>query len=170
MSAIKDIFQDILKRLPEVKGLILLDIDGIPLEIGGHFDMKPEDLGALLAACYNSYAQVGLELGQSLDMIIVELGDLKLCQSGMPRGLLTIIAAKECYLGLVRLEAKRAIEKIARFMEDTRDMRRTLMEQHKIRIPDEQDLSRKMAGPQRARPLKDDDIEDILSKLRQGLK
>ncbi|OGD09096.1 MAG: hypothetical protein A2Y86_02440 [Candidatus Aminicenantes bacterium RBG_13_62_12] len=170
MSDIKAIFGDILQRLPEVKGLILLDIDGIPLEIGGKFDMKPEDLGALLAACYNSYAQVGLELGQSLDMIIVELGDLKLCQSGMPRGLLTIIATKESYLGLIRLEAKRAIEKITRIMRDTQDIRKSLMEQHKIRIPDEQDLRQKMTRQQKVRSLQDQDIDDILAKLRKGLK
>ncbi|MBN2199887.1 MAG: hypothetical protein JW747_08585 [Candidatus Aminicenantes bacterium] len=167
MIHIKDIFQDILRRLPEVKGLILLDIDGIPLEIAGQFDMKPEDLGALLAACYNSYAQVGLELGQSLDMIIVELGDLKLCQSGMPRGLLTIIAAKESYLGLIRLEAKRAMEKIARIMLDTEERRKSLMEEHKLRIPDERDLRQKMTH--RPRPLQDRDIEEILAKLRRGL-
>jgi len=168
MIHIRDIFQDILRRLPEVKGLILLDIDGIPLEIAGQFDMKPEDLGALLAACYNSYSQVGLELGQNLDMIIVELGDLKLCQIGMPRGLLTVVAAKESYLGLIRLEAKRAMEKIARIMEDTQDRRKSLMEEHKLRIPDESDMRQKMSH--RPRPLQDQDIEEILSKLRRGLK
>jgi len=169
MTAIKVIFQDILKRLPEVKGLILLDIDGIPLEIGGRFDMKPEDLGALLAACFNSYAQVGTELGQNLDMIIVEYGDLKLCQSGMPRGLLTIVAAKDSYLGLIRLEAKRAMDKIVRIMQDTENSRRALMEQHKFRIPNQEEVTQKMTEREKFRLPKDEDIEAILSKLRKGL-
>lgn len=170
MSHVKEILVDILKRLPEVKGLILLDIDGIPVEIAGQFDMKPEDLGALLAACFNSYAQVGTELGQKLDMIIVEYGDLKLCQSGMPRGLLTIVAAKDSYLGLIRLEAKRAMDKIVRIMQDTESSRKTLMEQHKFRIPDKEGLGQKMAEREKFSLPKDDDIEAILSKLRKGLK
>ena len=151
MDEIKNIIQGIMKRVPGIKGLILLDIDGIPLEIAGNFEMRAEDLGALLAACYNSYAQVGVELGQNLDMIIVEYGDLKLCQSAMPRGLLTIIATKESYLGLIRLEAKRAIEMIGRLMQDTKDLRKSMMEQHKFRMPGDQD------------------IEMILAKLRKGL-
>jgi predicted regulator of Ras-like GTPase activity (Roadblock/LC7/MglB family) len=144
VDEIKTIIQGIFKRVPGIKGLILLDIDGIPVEIAGNFEMKPEDMGALLAACYNSY-------GQSLDMIIIEYGDLKLCQSAMPRGLLTIIASKESYLGLIRLEAKRAIETLGRLMQDTQDLRKTMMERHKFRMPGDQD------------------IEMILAKLRKGL-
>jgi len=97
MLKIQDVIGDIIRKVPGVVGVILLDIDGIPIEIAGQFDMKPEDLGALLAACYNSYGQVGMELGQKLDSIIVEYGNLKLCQNSMPRGLLTIIANKESY-------------------------------------------------------------------------
>ncbi|MBN1273144.1 MAG: roadblock/LC7 domain-containing protein [Candidatus Aminicenantes bacterium] len=152
MSRIKDVISGILKRVPGVIGVILIDIDGIPIEIAGKFDMKAEDLGALLAACYNSYAQVGLELGQNLDSIIVEYSDLKLCQSSMPRGLLTIIAGKDSYLGMIRLEAKRAIDTITQIMEDTREIRKELMEESKFRWPD------------------DKTIDDILSKFKQELK
>ncbi|MFQ6082919.1 MAG: roadblock/LC7 domain-containing protein [Candidatus Methanofastidiosia archaeon] len=152
MFEIKDIIKDIVKRVPGVVGVVLIDIDGIPIETAGNFDMKPEDLGALLAACYNSYAQVGLELGQSCDNIIVEYGDLKLCQSSMPRGLLTIVAGKESYLGMIRLEAKRAIETITRIMGDTVEIRKKLMETHKFRFPNDQT------------------IEDILSKFKKEFK
>ncbi|MFW6128942.1 MAG: roadblock/LC7 domain-containing protein [Candidatus Aminicenantaceae bacterium] len=152
MSRIKDVINGILDRAPGVIGVILIDIDGIPIEIAGNFDMKAEDLGALLAACYNSYAQVGLELGQNLDNIIVEYNDLKLCQSSMPRGLLTIIAGKDSYLGMIRLEAKRAMEMISRIMDDTRELRKEMMEESKFRWPD------------------DKTIDDILSKFKQELK
>ena len=152
MSRIEDVITGILNRVPGVIGIILIDIDGIPIEVAGKFDMKAEDLGALLAACYNSYAQVGMELGQSLDSIIVEYGDLKLCQSSMPRGLLTIVAGKESFLGMIRLEAKRAIEIITKIMEDTVEIRKELMEESKFRWPDDQT------------------IDDILTKFKQELK
>ena len=83
MANIKDIIDGIMKRVPEVVGVILIDIDGIPIELAGQFDMKPEDLGALLSACYNSYAQVGTELMQKLDSIIVLRGS-GTSQSALP--------------------------------------------------------------------------------------
>ena len=149
MIKIKDVITEIIRRVPGVVGVILLDIDGIPIEITGQFDMKPEDLGALLAACYNSYGQVGMELSQKLDSIIVEFDNLKLCQNSMPRGLLTIIASKESYLGMIRLEAKRAIEQITKVMGKTQQARKEIMEANKLRMPD------------------DKQIEDILSKFKE---
>lgn len=140
MSEIREILDDILKRVPGVEGIILIDIDGIPIEMVGHFDMNQEELGALLAACFNSYSQVGEELGQKIEIIIVEFGNLKLCQTGMPRGMLTIIASKESYLGMIRLEAKRAIETLTRIMDSTQDLRKTMMSENKFRWPDDQTL------------------------------
>lgn len=141
MNKIKDVLTGIMERVPGVVGVILIDIDGLPIEIVGHFDMKPEDIGALLAACYNSYAQVGIELGQSMKSIIVEYKDLKLCQSSMPRGLLTIMTRKDSYLGLIRLEAKQTIEAITQIMSDTQEIRREAMERHKFRVPDDQAIN-----------------------------
>ena len=140
MSEIKNIINDILKRVSGVIGVILVDIDGIPIEVVGSFDMNKEDLGALLAACYNSYAQVGLDLGQTLESIIVEFKELKLCQTSMPRGLLTVIANKDSYLGIIRLESKRAIEKLSKIMSDTQDIRYKLMEEHKFRWPSDKTI------------------------------
>jgi predicted regulator of Ras-like GTPase activity (Roadblock/LC7/MglB family) len=152
MSYIKEILVVIIKRGRGVVGVILIDIDGIPIEIAGHFDMNQEDLGALLATCYRSYEQVGTDLGQSLKSIIVEYNDLKLCQTSMPRGLLTILAGKDSYLGMIRLEAKRAIEALAQDMADTQDIRTSLMQDHKFRWPDNQT------------------IDDILSRIKNEFK
>lgn len=152
MPAIKEILNAIIQRVPGVVGVILIDIDGIPIEVAGRFDMNQEDLGALLATCYRSYEQVGHDLGQPLKSIIVEYNDLKLCQTSMPRGLLTIVAGKDSYLGMIRLEAKRAIEYLAQNMADTRDVRETLMQEHKFRWPDNQT------------------IDDILSRIKNEFK
>jgi len=152
MLKIKDILNGIIQRVPGVVGVILIDIDGIPIEIAGHFDMNQEDMGALLATCYRSYEQVGTDLSQPLKSIIVEYEDLKLCQTSMPRGLLTILAGKDSYLGMIRLEAKRAIEALAQSMADTQDIRESLMQDHKFRWPDNQT------------------IEDILSRIKNEFK
>jgi len=152
MLKIKDILNGIIQRVPGVVGVILIDIDGIPIEIAGHFDMNQEDMGALLATCYRSYEQVGTDLSQPLKSIIVEYEDLKLCQTSMPRGLLTILAGKDSYLGMIRLEAKRAIEALAQNMADTQDIRESLMQDHKFRWPDNQT------------------IEDILSRIKNEFK
>lgn len=152
MSKIKEVISSIIRNVPGVVGVFLIDIDGIPIEIAGTFDMNTEDLGALLAVCYNSYAQVGLELGQNLKGIIVEYGDLKLCQNGMPRGLLTIVADNKSLLGMIRLEAKRAIETLSQIMGNTQELRKELMEENKFRSPDEISL------------------DDIMSKLTKQVK
>jgi len=152
MPTIKEILNAIIQRVPGVVGVILIDIDGIPVEVAGRFDMNQEDLGALLATCYRSYEQVGHNMGQPLRSIIVEYNDLKLCQSSMPRGLLTIVAGKDSYLGMIRLEAKRAIEYLAKNMADTRNVRETLMQEHKFRWPDNQT------------------IDDILSRIKNEYK
>jgi len=152
MPTIKEILNAIIQRVPGVVGVILIDIDGIPVEVAGRFDMNQEDLGALLATCYRSYEQVGHDMGQPLRSIIVEYNDLKLCQSSMPRGLLTIVAGKDSYLGMIRLEAKRAIEYLAQNMADTRNVRETLMQEHKFRWPDNQT------------------IDDILSRIKNEYK
>ena len=138
MNSVKDIIRDIAKNVQGVVGVILIDTDGIPVELSGDFDMPPEDLGALLSACYHSYSQVGEDLGQKeMESIIAEYNDLKLCQHGMPRGALIIVAEKDAYLGVIRMEAKRAIKVLTRIMEDTADQRAKLMEEHKFRRPDE---------------------------------
>jgi len=152
MANIKEILNGIIQRVPGVVGVILIDIDGIPIEVAGRFDMNQEDLGALLATCYRSYEQVGADMGQPLRAIIVEYNDLKLCQTSMPRGLLTIVAGKDSYLGMIRLEAKRAIEALTQDMASTQNARETLMEEHKFRWPDNQT------------------IDDILSRIKNEYK
>jgi len=138
MEKIKEIIEGIKKNVSGVVGVILIDSDGIPVEMAGDFDMPPEDLGALLSACYHSYSQVGDDLGQkSMESIIAEYDNLKLCQHGMPRGALVIITEKEAYLGMVRMEAKRAIKALNKVMEETVVQREKLMQEHKFRKPKE---------------------------------
>ena len=137
---IKDVIDDVLANVPGVIGVILIDIDGIPISISGRFDLPPEELGAFLAACFSTYVQLGADLGQDLSTIITEYNNLKLYQLGMPRGGLIIVASKEAYLGMIRLEGKRAIEKLSNMMAASAEDREKLMNEHKFRTPDEQEI------------------------------
>ena len=139
-NEIKDVLDDLLTNVPGVVGAILIDIDGIPISISGRFDLPPDELGALLAACFGSYAQLGNDLGQELSTIITEYNDLKLYHIGMDRGGLVIVASKEAYLGMIRLEAKRAIEQLSNMMTATQNDREKLMTEHKFRAPSEKEI------------------------------
>lgn len=138
---IKDVLDDLLTNVPGVVGAILIDIDGIPISVSGRFDLPPDELGALLAACFGSYAQLGNDLGQELSTIITEYNDLKLYQIGMARGALVIIASKQAYLGMIRLEAKRAIGYLSNVMVTTQDARKKMMDEHKFRAPSKDEIS-----------------------------
>ena len=144
---IKDVIDDILANVPGVIGVILIDIDGIPISISGRFDLPPEELGAFLAACFSTYVQLGEDIGQDLATIITEYNNLKLYQLGMPRGGLIIVASKEAYLGMIRLEGKRAIAKLSNMMAASAKGRQNMMNNNKLRRPDAKE------------------IEDVLSKF-----
>lgn len=141
IDEIKDVLDDLLTNVPGVVGAILLDIDGIPISLSGRFDLPPDELGALLAACFGSYAQLGNDLGQELLTIITEYNDLKLYQIGMPRGALVIIASKEAYLGMIRMEAKRAFGQLSSFMDATQNARKKMMDEHKFRAPTKEEIN-----------------------------
>lgn len=137
---IKDVLDDILQNAPGVIGSILIDVDGIPICISGRFELPAEELGALLAACFTSYAQVGADLGQELSTVMTEYKNLKLYQIGMPRGGLIIIADKDAYLGMIRLEAKRAIRELTNLMDVSEKSREELMAKHKFRAPSDDEI------------------------------
>ncbi|MFX0133307.1 MAG: hypothetical protein ACFFDN_06665, partial [Candidatus Hodarchaeota archaeon] len=78
---------------------------------------------------------------QELLTIITEYNDLKLYQIGMARGALVIIASKEAYLGMIRMEAKRAFGKLSSFMEATQNARKKMMDEHKFRAPSKEEIN-----------------------------
>ena len=140
-NEIKNILDDLLANIPGVVGAILIDIDGIPISLSGRFELPPDELGALLAACFGSYVQLGNDLGQELTTIITEYNDLKLYHIGMDRGGLIIVASKDAYLGMIRLEAKRTIEHLSKMMKVTQNAREKLMTEHKFRAPSAEEIS-----------------------------
>jgi len=142
---IKELLNEFFEKANGIVSVILIDIDGIPIESMGRFDLPPDDIGALMSASLLSYKQVGNEFGQNLQNIMVEYDNLKLYQIQMARGVLIIIADKEAFLGLIRLIAKKIINKLAKIMEETEVSREELMKKHKFRAPSESDISKIMS-------------------------
>jgi len=59
-----------------------------------------------------------------------------------------IIASKEAYLGMIRMEAKRAFGQLTSFMDASQDARKKMMDEHKFRAPSK------------------DEINDVITKFR----
>ena len=148
MSKINEIMENVFNSVPGVIGVILTDNDGIHIEKVGEFQMEPNGLGALLSACCNSYSQVGLEFNQELNTVLVGYKDMKLCQCRNSDAILTVIANGKSYLGLIMLEAKKAMKEISAVMEKPESENQEVIESFNFKTLDEQD------------------IDDILSKLK----
>ncbi len=136
MADVQTVVQDIVRHVPEVVGVVLIDSDGIPMAWAGDFDLSPYDLGAVLAASHTCYAALGDDLGQSeAQTIMVEYDNLKLVHYRMPRGSLVLLAEKFAPLGVIRMEAKRSIQILTSTMISTEKDRARLMRQLKFRGP-----------------------------------
>jgi predicted regulator of Ras-like GTPase activity (Roadblock/LC7/MglB family) len=124
-----------LENVPGVIGAVLVDSDGIPLAVVGDFDLPPEDLGAILATCFESLDNLGRGMGEfHVESIIAEYSQTKLIQQKMPRGTLIVMAEKLAPVGVIRLEAKRSFNRLNKIMENTRVARQDFMDEHKIRM------------------------------------
>lgn len=136
MNNLNEIVQEMVDQVPGVVGVLLIDIDGIPVAVAGEFDLDPYDLGAILATCHQSYNILGEDLGQFwIESIIAEYDDLKLVQHRMPRGSLVVVAEKATPLGLIRMEAKRGIQAVTEQMQESAEAREKLVQMHKFRKP-----------------------------------
>jgi predicted regulator of Ras-like GTPase activity (Roadblock/LC7/MglB family) len=138
---IKNLLNEFFEKANGIVSVMLIDIDGIPIESIGKFKLPPDDIGALLSASFLAYKQVGSEFGQEIINVMVEYNNLKLYQITMERGVLIIIADKEAFLGLIRLIAKRVINELSKIMEETKISRDSLMEEHKFRKPSDSDIT-----------------------------
>ncbi len=137
MEEIQKLLEDMLDVVPDIEAVILLDVDGIPLALAGTFYLQPDELGAMLAAAYQSYNIIGQDMGQNdIEQITVNYEDLKLLQFGMTRSSLTIIVVADASLAVIRLEAKRAISQIKKLMASTDDVREQMMQNLKIERSD----------------------------------
>lgn len=142
---IKELLNEFFEKATGIVAVMLIDIDGIPIESVGRFELPPDDIGALLSASFLSYKQVGKEFGQDISNIMVEYNNLKLFQIQMSRGVLIIIAEKQAFLGLIRLIAKKVINQLSEIMKKTKVNREEFMKEHKFRAPTDSDISDIMA-------------------------
>ncbi|MDZ7262271.1 MAG: roadblock/LC7 domain-containing protein [candidate division KSB1 bacterium] len=106
---------NMLKNVPGVIGVILVDWDGHPIYLNGRFDVEPDKLGALTSICHACCTQVGEKLGQQVITILAEYENLKLYQIGLTEKGQMIILTKtnEAQFGMLRLEAHKTLEKFS---------------------------------------------------------
>jgi predicted regulator of Ras-like GTPase activity (Roadblock/LC7/MglB family) len=138
MKEAQEILTDLLKSSPDIRLVILLDIDGIPLAQAGKSALHPDDLGAMLAAASRSYIVLGEDLGQGgFDQITVNYRDIRLLQFSMARSSLALAAAADASMSVIRLEAKRTVARLEELMDFTVDERETMMQNYQLSRPDE---------------------------------
>ncbi|MCI5131488.1 MAG: roadblock/LC7 domain-containing protein [Candidatus Electrothrix sp. EH2] len=142
MKKAQEILTDLLKSSPDIKLAILLDIDGIPLAKVGKSSLRPDDLGAMLAAASRSYIVLGEDMGQgSFEQITVNYRDIRLLQFGMARSSLALAAAADASMSVIRLEAKRTVAQLEELMDFTVDERETMMQGYQLSGPEDDEDS-----------------------------
>jgi predicted regulator of Ras-like GTPase activity (Roadblock/LC7/MglB family) len=111
-SEVTQSIDEILKNVPGVVGVLLTDIDGIPIYTNGRFDLQPFRLCALTTVACKCSGEVGNALGQPLTMMIAEYTLYKIFMIQIPELAQLIILAKvqDAQMGFIRIEANKAIQ------------------------------------------------------------
>ncbi|MBN2091151.1 hypothetical protein JW964_16180 [candidate division KSB1 bacterium] len=103
---------EIIKNVPGVVGVLLTDMDGIPIYTNGRFDLQPFRLCALTTVASKCSSEVGNAMGESLTMMIAEYALYKVFMILIPELAQLIILAKaqDAQMGLIRIEANKAVQ------------------------------------------------------------
>ncbi len=134
MSKLLDAIQKMM-AIPGVLGVVLVDADGIPLAVEGDFDLPPEDVGAILATCFESFDSLGRGMGEfHVESLVAEYTQIKIVQQRVPRGTIIVVAEKPAPVGILRLEAKRSLAHVTQQMESNAEVREKFMQQNKLRL------------------------------------
>lgn len=110
---------EIIKNVPGVVGVLLTDMDGIPIYTNGRFDIQPFRLCAFATVASKCCGEVGNALGQPLTMIIAEYAQYKIFMLQIPGLAQLIILAKtqDAQMGLIRIQANKAVEILLNSLE-----------------------------------------------------
>jgi len=117
-SNVKDTVDNILKNVPGIIGLMLMDSDGMPIYKNGRFDISPSKLSAMTSACHACIVQIGKRLNQSLITTLVEYESIKIYHLGLDLGnqLIVLTKTKESQFGMLKVAATKAMTEFSQSM------------------------------------------------------
>lgn len=103
---------EIIKNVPGVVGVLLTDLDGIPIYTNGRFDVQPFRLCALTTTAAQCSRELGKAMGQPLTMTIAEFVLYKIFMIQIPNlaQLIILAKARDAQMGLIRIEANKAVQ------------------------------------------------------------
>ncbi len=103
---------EIIKNVPGVVGVLLTDMDGIPIYTNGRFDLQPFRLCALTTVASKCSLEIGNAIGQPMTMMIAEYVLYKVFTILIPglAQLIILAKAKDAQMGLIRIEANKAVQ------------------------------------------------------------
>lgn len=121
-SNLKDTIDKFLKKVPGIIGLILIDLDGMPIYVNGRFDISISKLSATAATCFACAVQIGKKIDQSLTTILAEYESIKIYQLGLNIGAQLIIftKTKESQFGMLKIEANKTMAEISQSIHSLR--------------------------------------------------
>ncbi len=104
----------VLKGIPGVIGMIIINQDGIPIYFNGRFDINLHKLSGYLAVCGATFKQVGKLFSQEVNTILTEYKKLKIYQIKITSeySLVIMFKIKDAYLGEIMRNINKAVEEI----------------------------------------------------------
>ncbi len=118
MRSMGEIVYGMVNEVSGIMAVIFIDKDGIPLVSAGEFDFDSYDLGAIGAACLESWQILGGDLGQVwIEDVIIEFDDLKVLQFPTATCAMLILANKSADVDAIRKEAKNNIKSLSHARE-----------------------------------------------------
>jgi predicted regulator of Ras-like GTPase activity (Roadblock/LC7/MglB family) len=116
-------FDDIFKRLPEVKAAAIVSIDGLPIASLFPKDIDEKRIAAMTATLFSLCDKTIIEMNKGMfdQFYIKGTNGYLLAMSAGPEMILIVSTTKDVRLGLILLDCRRVCEKIARIGRDFDD-------------------------------------------------
>lgn len=140
MSELQIVLERMISQYPEVLGMLFLDEDGFPIVSAGDIPLNVNDLGATLAYCYKFHAQIGSEMTISLESIVVDFNGMRLCQCGLPNGILTVLARPHVRLGMLRFITRKGKGLLETAMKRKGRTEQAVSGEPRLRLPSEKEI------------------------------
>lgn len=111
---------NLLKNVSGIIGIILTNIDGKPVYFNGRFDMKLEELSALVTVAKNCFSEVGKNWEQRPATIVAEYQTIKIYQLNLvDRGQLIVLAKTPgAHSGMSNLEMRNIVHSLANLIKN----------------------------------------------------